>query len=358
MRRTVITEDMISRALNKSIDEFMLEEGEGLNRFKNKLSSYGSAINNGLKRLGNTKFMRGLNNAVNMYMDYKTNGQWNREYNSYADDGNSKTVEMYYLDKWLKYHLEQMQYIEERSKSPNNAYDEIDFEQDENGKMVGKQRRFNYKTVKDYAENNITSEAFNLWIRNYIPDRKALKLIDEYIDTYCNKVENLRQASNFFDSKSFLTSNIGKEYTKTKSSELNRYDFNGQYKAKIDQQKADAKAEAERKQREAEEEKERQRKDILASSLHGVISILNQLLPNLRRYTQPVDISLINSEIQYVQGLAEYYITSEDVKKDFMIFFATIIRKYQNDMSDIGNSLNYDYFLYNYPKYDTNNNKH
>lgn len=113
MRRTVITEDMISRALNESIDEFMLEEGEGWNRFKNKLSSYGSAINNGLKRLGNTKFMRGLNNAVNMYMDYKTNGQWNREYNSYARDekGNNNRIGSFYLDKWLNKHYRTLQDI-------------------------------------------------------------------------------------------------------------------------------------------------------------------------------------------------------------------------------------------------------
>lgn len=113
MRRTVITEDIISRALNESIDDFMLEEGGGWNNFKNKLSGYGSAINNGLKRLGNTKFMRGLNNAVNMYMDYKTNGQWNREYNSYASDekGNSSTIGSFYLQKWLDKHYRAIQDI-------------------------------------------------------------------------------------------------------------------------------------------------------------------------------------------------------------------------------------------------------
>ena len=113
MRRTVITEDMISKALNESIDEFMLEEGGGLNAFKNKLSGYGSAINNGLKRLGNTKFMRGFNNAVNMYMDYKTNGQWNRKYNSYASDekGNSNTIGSFYLQKWLNKHFLTLQDI-------------------------------------------------------------------------------------------------------------------------------------------------------------------------------------------------------------------------------------------------------
>ena len=115
MRRTVITEDMISMALNESIDEFMLEEGfgNGLKSLSNKLSGYGSAINNGLKRLGNTKFMRGLNNAVNMYMDYKTNGQWNREYNSYARDekGNNNTIGSFYLDKWLNKHYRTLQDI-------------------------------------------------------------------------------------------------------------------------------------------------------------------------------------------------------------------------------------------------------
>jgi hypothetical protein len=120
MRRTVITEDMISRALNESIDEFMLEEGEGWNRFKDKLSGYGSAIKNGLKRFGNTKFGqalknagRGLNNAVNMYMDYETNGQWNRKYNSYAKDlgGNNKAIGSFYLQKWLDKHYRTIQDI-------------------------------------------------------------------------------------------------------------------------------------------------------------------------------------------------------------------------------------------------------
>jgi hypothetical protein len=339
MRRTVITEDMISRALNESIDEFMLEEGawDGLKNWFNKL--------------GNTKFMRGLNNAVNMYMDYKTNGQWNREYNSYANDGNSKTVEMYYLDKWLKYHLGQMQYIEERSKSPNSAYDEIDWEQDENGKKVGRQRRFNYKTVKEYAENNITSEAFNLWIRNYIPDRKALKLIDEYIDTYCNKVENLRQANNFFDSNSFLTSDIGKEYTKTKSSELNRYDFNGQYKAKIDQQKADA----EQKQREAEAEAERKQRENEVNETkkchEGINAILSSIGKNIIKHTKPVSTSLVNSEIQYVEGRAAYYIPNKEIKDAFINWFSESLREYQQNLSKLKKHLNLNDFLAKYPKY-------
>ena len=328
MRRTIITEDMISRALNESIDEFMLEEGawDGLKNWFNKL--------------GNTKFMRGLNNAVNMYMDYKTNGQWNREYNSYANDGNSKTVEMYYLDKWLKYHLGQMQYIEERSKSPNNAYDEIDWEKDENGKKIGKQRRLNYKTVKEYAENNITSEAFNLWIRNYIPDRQALKLIDEYIDTYCNKVENLRQANDIFDSNSFLTSDIGKEYTKAKSSELNRYDFNGQYKAKIDQQKADA----EQKQREAEVNETKKCHE-------GINAILSSIGENIIKHTKPVSTSLVNSEIQYVEGRAAYYIPNKEIKDAFINWFSESLREYQQNLSKLKKHLNLNDFLAKYPKY-------
>ena len=122
MRRTVITEDMISRALNESIDEFMLEEGfgDGLKNLSNKLSGYGSAIKNGLKRFGNTKVGqalknagRGLNNAVNMYMDYETNGQWNRKYNSYAKDlgGNNKAIGSFYLQKWLDKHYRTIQDI-------------------------------------------------------------------------------------------------------------------------------------------------------------------------------------------------------------------------------------------------------
>lgn len=80
----VITEDIISRALNESIDEFMLEE------------SMDKGVGSAIKGVWN-----GVKNAAAMYMDWRTNGQWNRKYNIQAK-GNGKIVGSYYLNKWFK----------------------------------------------------------------------------------------------------------------------------------------------------------------------------------------------------------------------------------------------------------------
>ena len=93
--RVVITEDIISRALNESIDEFMLEEGGAWDALKNsKLGKLGKSLWNGVK----------------MYMDYRTNGQWNQKYNQFAK-GKGAAVGTLYAGNWFKKHFKRVQDI-------------------------------------------------------------------------------------------------------------------------------------------------------------------------------------------------------------------------------------------------------
>jgi hypothetical protein len=69
----------------------MLEEGQWLNNAWN-------TVKNGVK------------NAAAMYMDWRTNGQWNRKYNQHAK-GSGYFVGAYYLDKWFKNHYNRLQDI-------------------------------------------------------------------------------------------------------------------------------------------------------------------------------------------------------------------------------------------------------
>ena len=100
--RVVITEDIISRALNESIDEFMLEEGwlgDKWNGFKNN-----TIAGKWLTKAGNW-----LNNAAAMYMDGKTGGRWNRTYNTQATgNGNNVSVGTYYLKNWFEKHYRRL----------------------------------------------------------------------------------------------------------------------------------------------------------------------------------------------------------------------------------------------------------
>ena len=92
---SIITEDIIRKAVNESIDEFMLEEGGAWEALKN--SSLG-------------KVGKGLWNGVKMYMDARTNGQWNRKYNQQVK-GNGATVGAFYANKWFDMHYRRLQDI-------------------------------------------------------------------------------------------------------------------------------------------------------------------------------------------------------------------------------------------------------
>lgn len=209
MRRTVITEDIVRNALNESLEEFMLEEGwkEGFNKWWNK--PYMQKIKNGFNKAG-----KWLNNAASIYMDEKTNGQWNQKYNTYVN-GNSKYVEMYYLNKWFNWHLKQIQYI--AHSGPNRgASDEIMWNKD----GTGIQRRNNYNNVAQYAQRNITPDNFNGWAGRYIENRRGLKCIDEYIQDSAKHINNIDSAEQYLNIWNFLNNPKGQEYQKLSGENL------------------------------------------------------------------------------------------------------------------------------------------
>ena len=86
----VINEDIIKRALDESIEEFMINE-----------ANWGKAFDNA---------WNGVKNAAAMYMDWRTNGQWNKKYNIHAK-GNGNTIGSYYLNKWFQTHYYKLQDI-------------------------------------------------------------------------------------------------------------------------------------------------------------------------------------------------------------------------------------------------------
>ena len=186
--RVVITEDIISRALNESIDEFILEEGMDEGKFGNAVKG----VWNGLK------------NAAALYMDWRTQGQWNNKYGIHAN-GKGKITEMFYLGKWFGYHLNEISAIERRLNDPTYfSKNEIQWGEDEYGKRTGTQTINKYNNIQNYASQMVTSTNFNAWVGRFIQDREALKYIDDYIDNYARKVTNYREALKILNVTNFI----------------------------------------------------------------------------------------------------------------------------------------------------------
>jgi hypothetical protein len=204
--RVVITEDIIRNALNESIDEFMVNEGFG-DAFK---GAWGYA-----KKAGNW-----LKNAAAMYMDKQTNGQWNNKYGIYAN-GNGKTTELYYLNKWFNTHLNNIRQIEYRNNTPSADFSKSREYVERNGERVYTDTEIQEKDIQTYVKKNITPQNFNTWIGNFIKDRQALKLIDDYILKCQKGVTDLQTAMNLLNTGSFLADpETGQVYIKTRNSEL------------------------------------------------------------------------------------------------------------------------------------------
>jgi len=215
----LITEDIIKNALNESIEDFILEEawGSGLKKWWN--GSNGQKIRN----VGNS-----LLNGVRMYMDWRTNGQWNQKYGQYVN-GNGKTAEMYYLNKWFNYHLGEIQKIAYYTQNPNRAQGEIEWKYNEKGEKVGTQKINNYNDIKDYVIKNIHPYNFNNWIKNYITDRNSLECIDNYISK-CNKsITNYKTALQFLNTGAFLSDEYGKEFLSNSRKQLYRNQIQNGY---------------------------------------------------------------------------------------------------------------------------------
>ena len=234
--KVIITEDIIRNALNESIDEFMVNEGM-LNEF-----NWGNAVKGAwgyAKKAGNW-----LKNAAAMYMDKQTDGKWNNKYGIYSN-GNGKTTELYYLNKWFNTHLKNIRQIEYRNNTPSADFSKSREYVERNGERVYTDTEIQEKDVQAYVKRNITPQNFNSWVGNFIKDRQALKLIDDYILKCQEGVTDLQTAMNLLNTGSFLADqNTGQVYIKTRNSELG-----SQRQQYFDKQEADRqKAEQERQE--------------------------------------------------------------------------------------------------------------
>ena len=181
--RVVITEDIIKRALDESIEEFMLEEG-----FFDKAKGFAGLAGSTLGKIG-----KGLWNGFKMYMDWTSKGQWNNEFGQYVN-GNGKMSEMFYLNKWFKFHLKEIQSIAYYMQNPNQAQGEIEWRYNDKGEKVGTQKINNYNNIREYALKNITPLNFNNWVKNFIQNREAIDSIDSYIKYCTTSIKDINSA--------------------------------------------------------------------------------------------------------------------------------------------------------------------
>ena len=204
----IITEDIIRKALNESIDEFMINEGWG-----DGIKNFGSWAKNKFGGVWN-----GIKNAAAMYMDSRTNGQWNNQYGIYAT-GSGKTTEMYYLNKWFNYHLDEIKGIARRTSDPSYfSKTELNWERDSSNpsKQHSTQTIYKYEDIPTYVKNMITPQNFNSWIKGFIKNREALRAIDAYIE-YCSKhINDINSAFKLLNIWSFTNSRVGQYYLNNK----------------------------------------------------------------------------------------------------------------------------------------------
>lgn len=194
----VISEDIIKKALNESIDEFMINE-----------ANWGKAFGNA---------WNGVKNAAAMYMDWRTNGQWNNKYGIYAN-ANTKTGELFYFNKWLNFYKSQLNNIIYKATNPDNpAYDEE--YTDETGNKFTKRKVYNYSGPQgalNYAQKYCTFQNFNDYIRAINSDRESVSYINTYIRKYITneaKRNNLNAVLNSLNISNFYASIEGQSYLK------------------------------------------------------------------------------------------------------------------------------------------------
>ena len=229
--KVVVTEDIIRNALNESIDEFMINEGVG-DAFK---GAWGYA-----KKAGNW-----LKNAAAMYMDKQTNGQWNQKYGIYVN-GNTKSGELFYLNKWFDYYREQLSNIIYRANNPTQRDEYETWERDKNNpnKEYKKVNKYDYVGVNGalaYAQKYCTFQNFNDYVRAISPDRMSISYINTYIFNYITKQaqnNNLKAVLNNLNIGTFYASKQGQMYLKMdrNKQQNNRKDTKDKLDAKSGQQ--------------------------------------------------------------------------------------------------------------------------
>lgn len=222
----IITKDIIRKALNESIDEFMINE-DALNE------KWGDSI----KKVGNF-----LKNAAATYMDWRTGGDWNAKYGIY-NNSTGKTTELYYLNQWFNWHVEQIQRLAERNANPNDdSYRERSYKYNDKHEKIYTEVEDNYDSVEKYVNANINAENFNQWIGNRIPNRQAIKVIDDYINEIGQgeqpKIVDVKTANYYLNIGTFQKLKGKNYFASTKDQ---RETYNKQRLANIDAQKQQAK---------------------------------------------------------------------------------------------------------------------
>ena len=215
---------IVRKALNESINEFMIQEG------------LWDTIKQGAKWIGNKAW-----NGVKAYMDYATNGEWNQQYGQYVN-GSGKTTELYYLRNWFNANLKEIQRIDSNMKDPTyGSRVTRKVTRDANGNETYDEVKSEYRDVPSYVRSYINAASFNTYIGQYVKNRKALEIIDNYIDRECaRKISDYRTAKKFLSIYTFLDSTYGQTYRKTSNQELsqqrNKY-YNDTQQKQQDQQR-------------------------------------------------------------------------------------------------------------------------
>lgn len=206
----IITEDIIRKSLDESINEFMINEGGAWDGVKNWAN-----------RWGLDKVWNGVKNAAAMYMDSRTNGQWNQKYGIYVN-GNTKTGELYYLNKWFKFYYQKLNSIISNANNPSQRDEYETWERDANNpnREYKKINKYDYVGVDgalEYAKKYCTFQNFNDYVRGISPDRMSISYINTYIFNYITKQAqngNLKAVLNNLNINTFYSSKQGQAYLK------------------------------------------------------------------------------------------------------------------------------------------------
>lgn len=186
--RVNLSEDIINKALNESINEFIIEEGKWGSKFK--------------------KAWNGIKNAAAIYMDARTNGRWNQKYgiapnygtpNSYSVMG--RTKELYVLANWLQFHGQRLwSRLYNKDVDMHNGFND---RYDVNG--------------QEYIEKYVTVESFNSYFYRYfrtmLPSKHPMCL---YIESIHSMSHNPYEAVQKLNINSFLKDPQGDSYMNMK----------------------------------------------------------------------------------------------------------------------------------------------
>ena len=309
----IITEDIIRKALNESIDEFMINE-DALNE------KWGDSI----KKVGNF-----LKNAAATYMDFMTDGQWNAKYGIY-NNSTGKTTELYYLNQWFNWHVEQIQRLAQRNVNPNDdSYRERSYKYNDKNEKIYTEVEDNYGSVEQYVKANIHSNNFNDWIGKRIPNRQAIKIIDEYINEIGQgeqpKIVDVKTANYYLNIGTFQKEKGNEYFDATK-----RYDYNAEKQANIEYQKKQA------------QEKQNQ---ALQQDYKYVDEIINQIKTQTKKFDKPVGDKLIELKMQYVQNQTQSLISNQKIRNAFNSWIWSELYYNQNNLSELSNTLSINNFL-------------